>query len=227
MYNSNCFGPWYTRRQLNKIHEKCPNGHSSTSTFTYGGKFESKTIEDFLGFKVGWKIYGSLCYVTTEFWKSFTPAQLFIPNILDITITAVPQNADNYSYLVVCHPTNDCVVVDAGDAKPIMDCLGTEKVPQAVLVTHKHWYFLNSFSWVLKHWTYRIVKLPTVLMFPGITATATKNLRGITRSWIYMVVRLIDLLMSTGACLPCYAFWISFSWNVSGCSISSCRKCLS
>ncbi|VDK66257.1 unnamed protein product, partial [Gongylonema pulchrum] len=92
MYNSNCFGPWYTRRQLNKVHEKCPNGHSSTASFKYG----------------------------------------------DITITVIPQNGDNYSYLIFCEPTDDCVVVDVGDAKPVLECLGSEKVPQAVLVTHKH-----------------------------------------------------------------------------------------
>uniref|UniRef100_A0A915PF51 Metallo-beta-lactamase domain-containing protein n=1 Tax=Setaria digitata TaxID=48799 RepID=A0A915PF51_9BILA len=100
MYNSNCFGPWYTRRQLNRVHEKRPNGHSSSATFTYG----------------------------------------------DITIKAVPQNSDNYSYVVVCDSTNDCVVIDVGDARPILQCLYDEKrTPHAVLVTHKHWYPFNVF----------------------------------------------------------------------------------
>uniref|UniRef100_A0A1I7VK74 Lactamase_B domain-containing protein n=1 Tax=Loa loa TaxID=7209 RepID=A0A1I7VK74_LOALO len=94
IYNTNCFGAWYTKRQLNRVHEKHPNGHSSAATFTYG----------------------------------------------DITVTAVPQNSDNYSYMIMCGSTNDCVVIDVGDAQPILQCLSDEnKIPQAVLVTHKHW----------------------------------------------------------------------------------------
>uniref|UniRef100_A0A0N5CSL3 Lactamase_B domain-containing protein n=1 Tax=Thelazia callipaeda TaxID=103827 RepID=A0A0N5CSL3_THECL len=94
IYNSSCFGIWYTRRQLNKIHEKHPDGHSTIKSFTYG----------------------------------------------DITVKAVSQNSDNYSYLVMCDATDDCVVIDVGDASPILQCLSNEnKVPQAVLVTHKHW----------------------------------------------------------------------------------------
>lgn len=61
--------------------------------------------------------------------------------ISDITVTAVPQNSDNYSYMVICGSTNDCVVIDVGDAQPILRCLSDEnKIPQAVLVTHKHWF---------------------------------------------------------------------------------------
>ncbi|VIO91861.1 Uncharacterized protein BM_BM10792 [Brugia malayi] len=94
IYNTNCFGAWYTKRQLNKVHERRPDGHSSVTTFTYG----------------------------------------------DITVTAVPQNSDNYSYMVICGSTNDCVVIDVGDAQPILQCLSDKnKIPQAVLVTHKHW----------------------------------------------------------------------------------------
>ncbi|EFO26962.2 hydroxyacylglutathione hydrolase cytoplasmic [Loa loa] len=99
IYNTNCFGAWYTKRQLNRVHEKHPNGHSSAATFTYG----------------------------------------------DITVTAVPQNSDNYSYMIMCGSTNDCVVIDVGDAQPILQCLSDEnKIPQAVLVTHKHWYVRNE-----------------------------------------------------------------------------------
>ncbi|KAM3723771.1 putative hydrolase PNKD [Dirofilaria immitis] len=94
IYNTNCFGAWYTKRQLNRTHEKLPNGHSSIATFIYG----------------------------------------------DIIVRAVPQNSDNYSYMVICRSTNDCVVIDVGDAKPILQCLNDEnKIPQAVLITHKHW----------------------------------------------------------------------------------------
>ncbi|EJW75723.1 hypothetical protein WUBG_13371 [Wuchereria bancrofti] len=42
--------------------------------------------------------------------------------------------------MVICGSTNDCVVIDVGDAQPILQCLSDEnKIPQAVLVTHKHW----------------------------------------------------------------------------------------
>ncbi|OZC11598.1 hypothetical protein X798_01459 [Onchocerca flexuosa] len=94
IYNTNCFGAWYTKRQLNRARKKRPNGHSSVATFTYG----------------------------------------------DIIVRAIPQNRDNYSYVVICRSTNDCVVIDVGDAQPILQCLNDEnKIPQAVLVTHKHW----------------------------------------------------------------------------------------
>lgn len=63
--------------------------------------------------------------------------------ISDIAVTAVPQNNDNYSYVVICGSTNDCVVIDVGDAQPILQCLKDKhKIPHAVLVTHKHWFGL-------------------------------------------------------------------------------------
>ncbi|KAJ8313726.1 hypothetical protein KUTeg_008287, partial [Tegillarca granosa] len=58
----------------------------------------------------------------------------------DLKILPFPILLDNYSYIVTDDKTNTTVVVDPGDAEPVYNYLKEENIiPQAVLVTHKHW----------------------------------------------------------------------------------------
>uniref|UniRef100_A0A915C3H2 Metallo-beta-lactamase domain-containing protein n=1 Tax=Parascaris univalens TaxID=6257 RepID=A0A915C3H2_PARUN len=61
-------------------------------------------------------------------------------HIGEIAITAVAINEDNYSYIVLCESSGDCVLVDVGDTKPVLDSLiEAPYTPSAILSTHKHW----------------------------------------------------------------------------------------
>lgn len=58
----------------------------------------------------------------------------------DLKILPFPILLDNYSYIVTDDKTNTTIVVDPGDAEPVYNYLKQENIiPQAVLVTHKHW----------------------------------------------------------------------------------------
>uniref|UniRef100_A0A0M3I2P2 Lactamase_B domain-containing protein n=1 Tax=Ascaris lumbricoides TaxID=6252 RepID=A0A0M3I2P2_ASCLU len=66
-------------------------------------------------------------------------------HIGEIAITAVAINEDNYSYIVVCESSGDCVLVDVGDTKPVVDSLiEASYTPSAILSTHKHWFVKNG-----------------------------------------------------------------------------------
>jgi len=56
----------------------------------------------------------------------------------EIRITAVPAFSDNYIWLLSAGGT-ECVVVDPGDAKPVLEALQREGLElQAILLTHHH-----------------------------------------------------------------------------------------
>ena len=56
----------------------------------------------------------------------------------EITVTAVPAFADNYIWLVTTGGS-DCVVVDPGDAQPVLSALARERMQlRAILLTHHH-----------------------------------------------------------------------------------------
>ncbi|MCP9259280.1 hypothetical protein DINM_002237 [Dirofilaria immitis] len=102
IYNTNCFGAWYTKRQLNRTHE---NFQMDIPQSPHLYMECQQNISNRFGYAT------SVCYSTDD-------------------------NSEECKKL----STNDCVVIDVGDAKPILQCLNDEnKIPQAVLITHKHW----------------------------------------------------------------------------------------
>ncbi len=63
------------------------------------------------------------------------------------TVLPVPYLEDNYAYLIVCHKTGHCAVVDPGDSTAIEVALAKVQLPDScppvklttVLTTHGHW----------------------------------------------------------------------------------------
>lgn len=56
-----------------------------------------------------------------------------------LTIYSIPAFTDNYIWIIVDDNTKNAIVVDPGDAKPVLDFLQQhDYVLQAILVTHKH-----------------------------------------------------------------------------------------
>ncbi len=56
----------------------------------------------------------------------------------DMSVTIVPVMEDNLSYIL--RRGNDCLLVDVGDAGPVLASLNQGESPLAVLATHHHWY---------------------------------------------------------------------------------------
>ncbi|XP_076472566.1 putative thioesterase PNKD [Babylonia areolata] len=58
----------------------------------------------------------------------------------DLVIVPIPMLMDNYAYLVLDRRSNSAVVVDPGHAEPVQVYLSSRNImPEAVLITHKHW----------------------------------------------------------------------------------------
>jgi hydroxyacylglutathione hydrolase len=55
-------------------------------------------------------------------------------------IKAVPALKDNYIWLIIHRNSNQCLIIDPGDAKPVIDTIEHLKLnPIAVLLTHHHY----------------------------------------------------------------------------------------
>ena len=71
-----------------------------------------------------------------------------------LRIHTVPSLSDNYIWLIQAESSNDVIVIDPGDEKPVINYLSQQKLnPVAVLITHQHWDhvdgirpFLNYFD---------------------------------------------------------------------------------
>ena len=68
----------------------------------------------------------------------------------DINIFPIPAFNDNYIWCL--HNQYDCVVVDPGDAGPVLDyCRQNNLTLCAILVTHHHWDHTNGIETLLQH----------------------------------------------------------------------------
>ncbi len=73
-----------------------------------------------------------------------------------MTIKIVPINAfeTNYIWLLIAEDNNACVIVDPGDAAPILKFLHQEQLtPIAVLITHHHWDHTQGISKLAAHYS--------------------------------------------------------------------------
>ena len=66
-------------------------------------------------------------------------------------IHPIPAFQDNYFWLIVDHNLKQAVVVDPGDAKPVLDyCQEHQLTLSAILVTHHHWDHIDGIKDLLK-----------------------------------------------------------------------------
>jgi hydroxyacylglutathione hydrolase len=55
-------------------------------------------------------------------------------------VVPIPLLRDNYAYLVICEKTGEAGVVDASEARPVLERVAEERVNLvAILSTHHHW----------------------------------------------------------------------------------------
>lgn len=71
-----------------------------------------------------------------------------------IKVLPVPAFKDNYIWLVIDSTTNQCAIVDPGDAMPVIHALQHFKLqPIAILITHHHWDHTNGVEQLLQQYT--------------------------------------------------------------------------
>ena len=67
------------------------------------------------------------------------------------TILAIPALNDNYIWVIVHPKKQTAVVIDPGEAKPILDVLKQQNLTlTAILLTHHHWDHTNGISGLLE-----------------------------------------------------------------------------
>ena len=69
------------------------------------------------------------------------------------TVQAVPTLKDNYVWLIRAVNSDYVIVVDPGEAKPVIDALQQQNlVPTAILITHHHYDHVDGIKPLLSHY---------------------------------------------------------------------------
>jgi hydroxyacylglutathione hydrolase len=78
-----------------------------------------------------------------------------------LNVTPIPAFTDNYIWLISNTKRKSCIIVDPGDAKPVLDVLQTDNIDlTAILITHHHWDHINGISELLQHYPHTPVYGP-------------------------------------------------------------------
>ncbi|KKC97872.1 hydroxyacylglutathione hydrolase [Photobacterium halotolerans] len=86
-----------------------------------------------------------------------------------LTIKSIPAFSDNYIWLIQ-GPDNRCVVVDPGDATPVLDCLNTSNLTlEAILITHHHHDHVGGISELKRAFPACKIVGPGAEAIPGLT----------------------------------------------------------
>jgi len=86
-----------------------------------------------------------------------------------LTIRPIPAFKDNYIWLLSGPEKPYAVLVDPGDAQPVLEALERlSLIPGAILVTHHHWDHTNGIRTLLKHYPMAVYG-PASEAIPGLT----------------------------------------------------------
>jgi len=103
---------------------------------------------------------------------------------MKLDIIPIRALKDNYIWMIVNSDKKLAVVIDPGEAKPVLDILDHQKIKlTAILVTHHHWDHTNGIAELLEHYPVPVYRSPlenklvipeldldfTVLKIPGHT----------------------------------------------------------
>src|SRR3990167_2282045 len=68
-------------------------------------------------------------------------------NVNAVNVVAIRALKDNYIWLLVDESQKTAVIVDPGEAKPVLDYLAAQALtPLAILITHHHWDHVNGIT---------------------------------------------------------------------------------
>lgn len=86
------------------------------------------------------------------------------------TITALPTLKDNYIWAIHSLAGSQIIVVDPGDASPVLTYLAKNKLSLfAIFLTHKHWDHTHGVLSLLNHFPDVAVYGPSLEKVPGVT----------------------------------------------------------
>ena len=86
-----------------------------------------------------------------------------------LTVKSIPAFKDNYIWLIQ-NPDNHCVVVDPGDATPVLEAIEKDNlILDAILITHHHYDHVDGISELKRHFPATKVVGPNDEPIPGIT----------------------------------------------------------
>jgi len=69
-----------------------------------------------------------------------------------VSIVPIKALKDNYIWAVVDHQQRSALIIDPGEAAPVLDFLKAQKLNlNAILVTHHHWDHVNGIAELLMH----------------------------------------------------------------------------
>ncbi|UTV28310.1 hydroxyacylglutathione hydrolase [Photobacterium atrarenae] len=88
-----------------------------------------------------------------------------------LTVKSIPAFNDNYIWLIHS-PDNHCVLVDPGDAAPVIKVLEQEQlILDAILVTHHHHDHIGGISELKRHYPKANIVAPVNEPIPGASQT--------------------------------------------------------
>lgn len=69
-----------------------------------------------------------------------------------IAVEPIRTLKDNYVWAIVNHEQHNALIVDPGEAQPVLDFLDKNKLSlSAILITHHHWDHTNGIAQILNH----------------------------------------------------------------------------
>lgn len=69
------------------------------------------------------------------------------------TIIPIPALKDNYIWLLTDEDNQNCLIVDPGESKPLLDYLRHQSItPISILITHHHWDHVGGIDEITQHY---------------------------------------------------------------------------
>jgi hydroxyacylglutathione hydrolase len=90
-----------------------------------------------------------------------------------LTVLSIPALKDNYIWLIK-NPANECVIVDPGDAKPVLEIIKKYNlVPTGILLTHHHYDHVDGVPEILSAFSNMPVYGPNIKQLPFVSHPLT------------------------------------------------------
>jgi hydroxyacylglutathione hydrolase len=87
-----------------------------------------------------------------------------------VNVLTIPSFNDNYIWLIKDSQSQHCIVVDPGDAAPVIEMVNSQSlVIDAIIITHKHHDHIGGVETLLTSFDYDINVYSKIKHFPSIT----------------------------------------------------------
>ncbi len=74
-----------------------------------------------------------------------------------LRVLPVPAFKDNYIWLIIHNSSPSCLIIDPGEAQPVLAILQEQSLqPTGILLTHHHWDHVNGVAELQQHYSLRV-----------------------------------------------------------------------